>query len=138
MDKKSIIGIVLMIALFVGFSFYQSHEIEEQQKIVREKAKVEQAERAQQLADAEAERMLEEQMTAEERLERDSIAELERTNAEVARHGPWCRPSGIRQNLTIIIVHPSVQWRIVRPDVPPQPLRRLCTIMNGRRRVKGV
>ncbi|MBR4046660.1 MAG: membrane protein insertase YidC [Alistipes sp.] len=87
MDKKSIIGIVLMIALFVGFSFYQSHEIEEQQKIVREKAKVEQAERAQQLAEAEAERMLEEQMTAEERLERDSIAELERTNAEVARHG---------------------------------------------------
>ena len=42
----SIIGIVLMIALFVGFSFYQSHEMEEQQQIVREKAKTEQAERA--------------------------------------------------------------------------------------------
>ena len=67
MDKKSIIGIVLMVALFVGFSFYQSHEIGEQQKIAQEKAKIEQAERAQRIAEAEAERMLEEQMSAEER-----------------------------------------------------------------------
>ena len=87
MDKKSIIGIVLMVALFVGFSFYQSHEIGEQQKIAQEKAKIEQAERSQRVAEAEAERMLEEQMSAEERFTRDSIAEVERTNVEVARHG---------------------------------------------------
>lgn len=87
MDKNSIIGIVLMIALFVGFSFYQSHEMEEQQQIVREKAKTEQAERAMRIAEAEAERMLEEAMSEEERFVRDSIAELERTNVEVARHG---------------------------------------------------
>ena len=87
MDKNSIIGIVLMIALFVGFSFYQSHEMEEQQLIVREKAKTEQAERAMRIAEAEAERMLEEAMSEEERFVRDSIAELERTNVEVARHG---------------------------------------------------
>lgn len=87
MDKNSIIGIVLMIALFVGFSFYQSHEMQEQQEIVREKAKTEQAERAMRVAEAEAERMLEEAMSEEERFVRDSIAELERTNVEVARHG---------------------------------------------------
>ncbi len=87
MDKNTIIGIVLMIALFVGFSFYQSHEIEEQQQIVNQKAKIEQAERAMRVAEAEAERMLEEAMTEEERFTRDSIAEVERTNAEVARHG---------------------------------------------------
>jgi YidC/Oxa1 family membrane protein insertase len=87
MDKNTIIGIVLMIALFVGFSFYQSHEIEEQQQIVNQKAKIEQAERAMRVAEAEAERMLEEAMTEEERFTRDSIAEVERTNVEVARHG---------------------------------------------------
>ncbi|MBO7282408.1 MAG: membrane protein insertase YidC [Alistipes sp.] len=87
MDKNTIIGIVLMIALFVGFSFYQSHEIEEQQQIVNQKAKIEQAERAMRIAEAEADRMLEEAMTEEERFTRDSIAEVERTNVEVARHG---------------------------------------------------
>ena len=87
MDKNTIIGIVLMIALFVGFSFYQSHEMEEQQQIVNQKAKIEQAERAMRVAEAEAERMLEEAMTEEERFTRDSIAEVERTNVEVARHG---------------------------------------------------
>ena len=87
MDKNSIIGIVLMIALFVGFSFYQSHEMEEQQQILNEKAKTEQAERAMHIAEAEAERMLEESMSDEERHTRDSIANLEKTNIEVARHG---------------------------------------------------
>ncbi|MBO7312527.1 MAG: hypothetical protein J6U82_06945, partial [Alistipes sp.] len=80
MDKKSIIGIVLMVALFVGFSFYQSHEIEEQQKIAREKAKVEQVTRAERLAEEEAERMAEAAMSDQERFTRDSIAEVERTN----------------------------------------------------------
>ena len=87
MDKNTIIGIVLMIAIFVGFSFYQSSEMAEQQEIAKEKAKTEQAERAMRLAEAEAERMLEEAMTDEERFIRDSIAEVERTNVEVARHG---------------------------------------------------
>lgn len=87
MDKNTIIGIVLMIGIFVGFSFYQSNEIQEQQEIAKEKAKVEQQERAMRVAEVEAERMLEEAMTEEERFVRDSIAEVERTNVEVARHG---------------------------------------------------
>ena len=87
MDKNTIIGIVLMIGIFVGFSFYQSNEMQEQQEIAKEKAKVEQRERAMRVAEAEAERMLEEAMSEEERIARDSIAEVERTNVEVARHG---------------------------------------------------
>ena len=87
MDKNTIIGIVLMIGIFVGFSFYQSNEMQEQQEIAKEKAKVEQRERAMRVAEVEAERMLEEAMSEEERFVRDSIAEVERTNVEVARHG---------------------------------------------------
>ena len=56
MDKKTIIGIVLMVAVFVGFSFYQSYEMGQQQEILKERAKKEQAERAQRIAEAEAER----------------------------------------------------------------------------------
>ena len=44
MDKKTIIGIVLMVAVFVGFSFYQSYEMGQQQEILKERAKKEQAE----------------------------------------------------------------------------------------------
>ena len=87
MNKNTIIGIVLMIALFVGFSFYQSYEMEKQQEILNQKAKTEQAERAKLIAEAEAERLLEEQMTEEERFTRDSIANVERMNAEVYHHG---------------------------------------------------
>ena len=87
MDKNTIIGIVLMIGIFVGFSFYQSNEMQEQQQIAQEKAKTEQRESAMRAAEAEAERMLEKAMSKEERFKRDSIAEVERTNVEVARHG---------------------------------------------------
>ncbi len=87
MNKNTIIGIVLMVALFVGYSFYQSYEIEKQQEILKEKAKKEQAERAQHLAEQEAERLIEEQMTDEERNMRDSLANVEKMNAEVYHHG---------------------------------------------------
>lgn len=87
MDKKTIIGIVLMIAVFIGFSFYQSYEMEQQQEILKERAKREQTERAQRIAEAEAQRMLEENMTAEERAVRDSIERAERENAEIYHHG---------------------------------------------------
>lgn len=97
MDKNTIIGIVLMIAVFVGFSFYQSHEMEEQQKIAQERAKKEQAEKAQRAAELEAERMLEEAMTDEERYVRDSLAEAEKLNAELYRHGAtlYARREGV-------------------------------------------
>lgn len=87
MNKNTIIGIVLMIALFVGYSFYQAHEMEKQQEVLKEKAKKEQAERAKRVAEQEAERLLEEQMTEEERNIRDSIANVEKMNAEIYHHG---------------------------------------------------
>ena len=87
MNKNTIIGIVLMIALFVGFSFYQSYEMEKQQEYLDAKAKKEQAERAQRVAEAEAERLLEEQMTEEQRHMRDSLANLEKMNADIYHHG---------------------------------------------------
>ena len=87
MDKNTIIGIVLMIAVFVGFSFYQSNEMEQQQKIAREKARQEQLAQAQRAAEVEAARMAEEAMTPEEREYRDSLAAAEKMNAELYRHG---------------------------------------------------
>ena len=76
-----------MIAVFVGFSFYQSNEMEEQQKIARERARQEQLKEAQRAAELEAERMLEEAMTPEEKHQRDSLAQAEKMNAELYRHG---------------------------------------------------
>ena len=76
-----------MIAVFVGFSFYQSNEMEEQQKIARERARQEQRKEAQRAAELEAERMLEEAMTPEEKHQRDSLAQAEKMNAELYRHG---------------------------------------------------
>ena len=76
-----------MIAVFVGFSFYQSNEMEEQQKIARERARQEQFKEAQRAAELEAERMLEEAMTPEDKHQRDSLAQAEKMNAELYRHG---------------------------------------------------
>ena len=103
MNKNTIIGIVLMIALFVGFSFYQSYEMEKQQEILNQKAKIEQAERAKRIAEAEAERLLEEQMTEEERFTRDSIVNVERMNAEVYHHGStlYAATQGTEEIVTI-------------------------------------
>ena len=87
MDKKTIICIVLMVAVFVGFTVYQSNEIEEQQKIAKERVKEQQEELAVQAAAEEAERKRLEEMSEEERAIKDSLANLEATNAEIARHG---------------------------------------------------
>jgi YidC/Oxa1 family membrane protein insertase len=87
MDKKTIIGIVLMVALFVGYGFYQANVLEEQQqyeKAVREHKALVEAER---VAKAEAEALAESMMTAEERAERDAKLEADAKLAMVAKHG---------------------------------------------------
>ena len=103
MDKNTIIGIVLMIAVFVGFSFYQSYEMEEQQQFLDEQVRVAQVEKARQEAQAEAQRVAEEAMSPEERHMRDSIAAAERANAELYRHGStlYARREGISQLDTV-------------------------------------
>ena len=56
MDKKTIIGLVLMVAVFVGFSFYQSYEMEKQQEYLDAKAKKEQEAKAKAKAAKKAEK----------------------------------------------------------------------------------
>ena len=103
MDKNTIIGIVLMIAVFVGFSIYQSHEMKEQQQILDEKAKKEQVIRAQKAAEREAQELAEAALSPEERHVRDSIAAAEKANAELYRHGSalYARRDGISTLKTV-------------------------------------
>lgn len=73
MNKNTIIGIVLMVALFIGYGIYQANVLEEQQayeqkvKEQNEKKAIAEAEAAMQYAEAEA------ALTAEDRTKRDSI-----------------------------------------------------------------
>ena len=73
MNKNTIIGIVLMVALFIGYGIYQADVLEEQQayeqkvKEQNEKKAIAEAEAAMQYAEAEA------ALTAEDRAKRDSI-----------------------------------------------------------------
>ena len=87
MDKKTIIGLVLMIAVFVGFSFYQAHEAEKYAEYKREVAIEQQHKMVALAAEQEAARKAEEAMSEEERVMRDSIAEAEKHNAELFAYG---------------------------------------------------
>ncbi|MEE0864839.1 MAG: membrane protein insertase YidC [Alistipes sp.] len=83
MDKKTIIGLVLMVAVFVGFSFYESHKAEEYNEWKRGQLEMEQALAEQQAA----ERAAELQLSAEERMMRDSIELVRAANAELYKYG---------------------------------------------------
>ena len=84
MNKNTIIGIVLMVALFIGYGIFQANEIEKQEEIALAQKKKKDAQKAEEFAMAEAKRLAEEAMTPEQRAERDSInlanAELKRLN----------------------------------------------------------
>ena len=83
MDKKTIIGLVLMVAVFVGFSFYESHKAEEYNEWKQGQIEMENALKAKQAAEREAEQ----QLTAEQRMERDSIERVKIENAELYKYG---------------------------------------------------
>ena len=87
MDKKTIIGLLLMVAVFVGFSFYQSHEMKKYEEYKRELLAEQQREAAIKATEAEAARMLEEAMTEEEKHVRDSVEQAMRLNAELYTYG---------------------------------------------------
>ena len=82
MNKNTIIGIVLMVALFVGYGIYQANELEKQQEIALVQKQKKEAEAAAKQAEREAARLAEEAMTAEQKAERDSLA---RVNAELSK-----------------------------------------------------
>ena len=83
MDKKTIIGLVLMVAVFIGFSFYENHKAKEYNEWKKGQAAMQQA-----LIDKQmAERAAEQQLNAEQRAERDSIERVKIENAELYKYG---------------------------------------------------
>ena len=69
MDKKTIIGLVLMVAVFVGFSFYESKQAEKYNEWKKGQIEVQKALEDKQKQEREAVA----QLSDEERMERDSM-----------------------------------------------------------------
>ena len=83
MDKKTIIGLVLMVAIFVGFSFYENHKAKEYNEWKKGQMEMQQA-----LAEKQAEeRAAESRLSDEERAVRDSIEQARIKNAELYKYG---------------------------------------------------
>ena len=87
MDKNTIIGLVLMVAVFVCFSFYQSNEMEKQAEVAAERAKIEKAEQQKRAAERAEREQAEMAMSETERQMRDSMALVAKHNEELYRHG---------------------------------------------------
>ena len=86
-NTNTIIGIVLMVALFVGYGIYQASELEKQQEIALvQQQKKEEALKAQQER-AKEERAKEAAMTPEQKAQRDSINLANAVLAKVNQHG---------------------------------------------------
>ena len=99
MDKKTIIGLVLMVAVFIGFSFYENHKAKEYNEWKKGQLEMQQA-----LADQqEANRAKEEQMTDEERATRDSMEFVKRNNAELYKYGSELKAARSANGETITI-----------------------------------
>ena len=71
MNKNTIIGIVLMVVLFIGYSIYQVN-VKEQQDEQRAKYDQVQAKKKPETAEKETARLAEEAMTPEQKEERDA------------------------------------------------------------------
>jgi YidC/Oxa1 family membrane protein insertase len=83
MDKKTIIGLLLMVAIFVGFSFYESHKAEEYNEWKKGQLEMQKALEQEQ----EAQRKAEQALTAEELAARDSMERVRIENAELYKYG---------------------------------------------------
>ncbi len=87
MDKKTIIGLVLMIAVFIGFSMYQSGEAEKYQKWQHEqKVQAQKRAEAERLAKS-AEQQKYDAMSEEEKEALRVQQEWERANKELVKYG---------------------------------------------------
>lgn len=83
MDKKTIIGLVLMVAVFVGFSFYESKQAEKYNEWKKGQIEVQKALEDKQKQEREAVA----QLSDEERMERDSMERVRVENAELYKYG---------------------------------------------------
>ncbi len=83
MDKKTIIGLVLMVAVFVGFSFYESKQAAKYEEWKKGQIEVQKA-----LADKQAEeRAAVAKLSAEERAVLDSLERARIENADLYKYG---------------------------------------------------
>ncbi len=83
MDKKTIIGLVLMVAVFVGFSFYESKQVEKYEEWKKGQVEIQKA-----LAEKQAEeRAAIEKLSDEERALRDSLERVRIDNADLYKYG---------------------------------------------------
>ena len=83
MDKKTIIGLVLMVAVFVGFSFYESKKAAKYEEWKKGQVEMQKA-----LAEKQAEeRAAVAQLSQEERAVRDSLERARIENADLYKYG---------------------------------------------------
>ena len=87
MNKNTIIGIVLMVVLFVGYGMFQANEMEKQQEVAAAQAEKKEAQKAEEALKAAELLAAEEAMTPEERAERDAIAKANAEQALLNVHG---------------------------------------------------
>ena len=87
MDKKTIIGLVLMVAVFIGYTFYMSSEQEKAAEIKEANEKAAKEQREKEAADkmAEAERW--ENLSAEDKAKEIEDKKQQKLNAQVIKHG---------------------------------------------------
>ena len=83
MDKKTIIGLLLMVAIFVGFSFYENHKAKEYNEWKRGQLEMQHALEQEQAA----QRKAEQELSAEEVAARDSMERVRIENAELYKYG---------------------------------------------------
>ena len=83
MDKKTIIGLLLMVAIFVGFSFYENHKAKEYNEWKKGQLEMQQALEQEQAA----QRKAEQELSAEEVAARDSMERVRIENAELYKYG---------------------------------------------------
>lgn len=103
MDKKTIIGLVLMVAVFVGFTWYQGKQAEKYNEWKKEQLLMEQAVADQQAAQHRAEAEAEAALSDEERMVRDSIEAARKLNAELYNYGAelLAARSAVAEELTL-------------------------------------
>ena len=115
MDKKTIIGLVLMVAVFVGYSFYMGHEQEEAEKIRREKVEKQRAAaEAQAIIEAEKAKA-EEAKTPEQKAAEKAQAEVNKHNEELAYHGATLIDRYNVDNVEPIVVENEVMTVTLNP-----------------------
>ena len=87
MNKNTIIGIVLMVVLFIGYGVFQASEMEKQQEIAAAQAEKKEAKRAEEALKAAELLAAEEAMTDEQRAERDAKLKADAEQALLNTHG---------------------------------------------------